>query len=81
VSTQTHWDDGTPYSTGNAFCPAKPSGVDPKEKQRLERVMEYDEKLKRLGKTRKGIAKGKATRANQEVTLAAFIPKSVRAPR
>jgi hypothetical protein len=81
VRTQTHWNDGTPRSTGNAFCPAKPSGVDPKEKQRLARVKEYDAKLKRLGKTRKQVAKGKALRINPEASLAAFVPKSVMAPR
>jgi hypothetical protein len=83
MNTNT-WSCGTPRSQGNAFDIAPrftPEQYAAQAKAKTRSAIRYEQKLASQGRTRADVQKKGALRVNAEASLAAFVPKSVTAPR
>lgn len=80
---KSQWPCGLPKSTGNAFCipPVTKQEVDQAAAKKKKNYDRYTQKLLNRGTSREEIQRRKAERVNPEASLAAFVPKSTRAPR
>jgi len=78
------WDCGTAKSTGNAFTVTPRFTSEQELRNEALKKRRYDDYTKKLalrGLTRADVKRNLAERQNAENSLAAFVPKSIRAPR